>query len=184
MQFDFDESERQRILAERGLDFADAGKLLAGVTFTAPDRRQSYGKACKRTYCQVGDRTILVVWTELGGTRCIVTMDATEPGTRQWISQDEAAEITDADRRNWECRIGNKIVTVAKARAELAKRAKPRSTRRRGKGTKPVKVMTTLRIPPDALARWRATGPGWQTRMVAMLIERQPANSSARDLAD
>lgn len=171
MQFDFDESERQRILAQRGLDFADAPWLLAGVTLTAPDARQDFGKACWRTYCQAGDRTILVVWTERGGARRIVTMDATQPGTWQWISQNEAAEITEGDRRCGEYRIGDRVVTAAKARAELAKRAKPRSTRRRGKGKKPVKVMTTLRIPPDVLARWKAAGPGWQTRMVARLSE-------------
>lgn len=31
------------------------------------------------------------------------------------------------------------------------------------------KVSTTLRLPPDILARWKATGPGWQTRMVQRL---------------
>lgn len=147
MQLDFDESERQRILAQRGLDFADAPQLLAGVTCTVPDRRQRYGKACWRTYCQAHGRTILVVWTERGGTRQIVTMDATEPDAGRWVSQDQAAELTESDRRNGEYRIGDKIVTLAKARAELLKRAKPHITRRRGKGKKPRKVMTTLRIP-------------------------------------
>ena len=27
----------------------------------------------------------------------------------------------------------------------------------------------SLRLPPDTLARWKATGPGWQTRMVETL---------------
>jgi uncharacterized protein (DUF4415 family) len=27
----------------------------------------------------------------------------------------------------------------------------------------------SLRLPPDVLARWKATGPGWQTRMVEKL---------------
>jgi uncharacterized protein (DUF4415 family) len=27
----------------------------------------------------------------------------------------------------------------------------------------------SLRLPPDTLARWKATGPGWQTRMVEAL---------------
>jgi uncharacterized protein (DUF4415 family) len=31
------------------------------------------------------------------------------------------------------------------------------------------KIPTTLRLPPDVLARWKATGPGWQTRMVQRL---------------
>jgi len=31
------------------------------------------------------------------------------------------------------------------------------------------KVAVSLRMPPQTLERWRATGPGWQTRMVAAL---------------
>jgi uncharacterized protein (DUF4415 family) len=27
----------------------------------------------------------------------------------------------------------------------------------------------SLRLPPDTLARWKATGPGWQTRMAEAL---------------
>jgi uncharacterized protein (DUF4415 family) len=45
--------------------------------------------------------------------------------------------------------------------------------RKRGRpvgSTKPdAKIPTTLRLPPDVLARWKATGPGWQTRMVQRL---------------
>jgi uncharacterized protein (DUF4415 family) len=29
--------------------------------------------------------------------------------------------------------------------------------------------LLTLRLPPDVIARWRATGPGWQTRMAETL---------------
>ena len=39
--------------------------------------------------------------------------------------------------------------------------------RKRGKGRKPAAVQVTLRLAPDVLARWRATGPGWHSRMVA-----------------
>jgi uncharacterized protein (DUF4415 family) len=41
--------------------------------------------------------------------------------------------------------------------------------RTRGPGKKPVKELVSLRIPPDVLARWKATGDGWQTRMVERL---------------
>ena len=29
--------------------------------------------------------------------------------------------------------------------------------------------LLTLRLPPDVIARWKATGPGWQTRMAEAL---------------
>jgi uncharacterized protein (DUF4415 family) len=41
--------------------------------------------------------------------------------------------------------------------------------RRRGPGKKPPRTPIQLRLPPDVLARWKATGPGWQTRMVERL---------------
>ena len=33
------------------------------------------------------------------------------------------------------------------------------------------KVAISLRLSPDTLARWKATGPGWQTRMADVLRE-------------
>ena len=40
------------------------------------------------------------------------------------------------------------------------------------------KEMISLRLPPEVLAKWRATGPGWQTRM-AKRLERAPIPRSA-----
>lgn len=41
------------------------------------------------------------------------------------------------------------------------------------KGGRPVsanpKKLITIRLPADVIARWRATGPGWQTRMADRL---------------
>jgi uncharacterized protein (DUF4415 family) len=31
------------------------------------------------------------------------------------------------------------------------------------------RTLISLRLPPDVLARWKSKGPGWQTRMVAVL---------------
>ncbi|MFM8901561.1 MAG: BrnA antitoxin family protein [Burkholderiales bacterium] len=51
------------------------------------------------------------------------------------------------------------------ARAVFKKAGRPRSTQ--------PKEMISLRLPPDVVARWRATGPGWQTRM-AKRLEKTP----------
>lgn len=37
--------------------------------------------------------------------------------------------------------------------------------RRRGRGKKPAKLAVTLRLAPETLERFRAGGPGWQTRI-------------------
>lgn len=44
-----------------------------------------------------------------------------------------------------------------------------RSKRRRGKQVAPVKEQIALRLDQDVLERWRATGPGWQSRMGEVL---------------
>ena len=45
------------------------------------------------------------------------------------------------------------------------------TVRRRGPNKRPVKVSTTLRLPPETLAGWKSTGPGWQTRMAEVLAK-------------
>ncbi len=41
------------------------------------------------------------------------------------------------------------------------------------KGGRPISInprqLISLRLPAEVVARWRATGPGWQTRMAARL---------------
>ncbi|WP_226506667.1 BrnT family toxin [Pseudomonas sp. MWU16-30317] len=44
MQISFDDAKRDKTLAERGLDFANAAAVFAGVHFTSEDRRQDYGE--------------------------------------------------------------------------------------------------------------------------------------------
>lgn len=43
----------------------------------------------------------------------------------------------------------------------LRPRGRPKTGRAR--------VAISLRLPPETLARWKATGPGWQTRMAEKL---------------
>ncbi len=42
---------------------------------------------------------------------------------------------------------------------------KPRGRPKSGKA----RTSISLRLPPETLARWKATGPGWQTRMAETL---------------
>jgi len=47
------------------------------------------------------------------------------------------------------------------ARAKVKKGGRPRSSNPR--------KLISLRLPADVIARWKATGPGWQTRMAERL---------------
>ena len=49
------------------------------------------------------------------------------------------------------------------ARATLRKGGRPKSENPR--------QMISLRLPPEVIERWKATGPGWQTRMAERLAK-------------
>ena len=48
-------------------------------------------------------------------------------------------------------------------RATVKKGGRPRSANPR--------QLISLRLPPEVVARWKATGPGWQTRMAERLAK-------------
>ena len=52
------------------------------------------------------------------------------------------------------------------ARAVVNKGGRPRSASPR--------QLISLRLPAEVIARWRATGPGWQTRMAERLSAAKP----------
>ena len=58
------------------------------------------------------------------------------------------------------------------ARAVFKKAGRPKSASPR--------QLISLRLPPEVIARWKATGPGWQTRM-AKRLERAPPPGPATD---
>lgn len=53
------------------------------------------------------------------------------------------------------------LIGSVSAKSLLRPRGRPKSAN--------PKVAVSLRIPPKTLERWRSTGRGWQTRMVATL---------------
>ena len=62
------------------------------------------------------------------------------------------------------------------ARAEpFSALSKALQTKLRGRPkTATVKERLTIRVEPEALARWRASGKGWQTRAAALLAAKAP----------
>ncbi len=70
--------------------------------------------------------------------------------------RDEAPEITKEWVAEAELRRGAKLV-------------------RRGRPPTPnPKRLLSLRLPPEVIAAWKATGPGWQTRMADVLKKSTP----------
>ncbi|MCX8478058.1 MAG: BrnT family toxin [Sphingomonas sp.] len=74
MEITYDPAKRERTLAERGLDFADAPRVFAGITLTLQDDRQDYGETRWQTYGLLDDRLVTLIWTERGQARQIISM--------------------------------------------------------------------------------------------------------------
>jgi len=63
-----------------------------------------------------------------------------------WIDPDDAPELDDAWFDKADLLVGRQVV-------------------RRGRPPGSAKTMVSLRLDSDLVDAWRATGPGWQTRM-------------------
>ena len=74
MKIEFDEAKRTKTLQERGLDFARASEVFAGPTLTAEDTRFEYGEQRFITFGLLSCRMIILVWTQCGNARRIISM--------------------------------------------------------------------------------------------------------------
>jgi uncharacterized protein len=74
MLISFDAEKRDRVLAERGLDLADAASLFAGFHLTRFDANHSDAENSYISVGLIGDDVVIVVWTQREDVRRIITM--------------------------------------------------------------------------------------------------------------
>jgi uncharacterized protein (DUF4415 family) len=86
---------------------------------------------------------------------------------------DEIIEFDDTFFEHAAVTVGGKVIREGKG--TLTNRGRPPLP----EGTR--KELVSLRLSPDILWWLRSTGPGWQSRMEAMLRERMDAALAARD---
>ncbi|ANB36013.1 uncharacterized DUF497 family protein [Rhodovulum sulfidophilum] len=74
MRIEFDQSKRDSTLEARGLDMADAAEVFDGPHMTVEDDRIAYGEARFITIGFMSGRMVVLVWTERGRARRIISM--------------------------------------------------------------------------------------------------------------
>jgi uncharacterized DUF497 family protein len=74
MRITFDQAKRDKTLAERGLDFADAKFVFAGVTLEVEDTRKNYGEPRIICYGYLEKRMVVVGYTPRGADRHVFSM--------------------------------------------------------------------------------------------------------------
>ena len=74
MEIEYDDEKRAITLKERGLDFARAREVFAGVTYSEPDTRKIYPEARTITIGYLDTRIIVMVWTQRGENRRMISI--------------------------------------------------------------------------------------------------------------
>lgn len=74
MEITYDAEKRTKALEERGLDFEDAVHVFMGPEYTVTDDRADYGEERFQTYGLFDSRLVMVVWTQRGEARHIISM--------------------------------------------------------------------------------------------------------------
>jgi uncharacterized protein (DUF4415 family) len=156
MKISFDPTKRALTRRHRGLDFARAGEVFAGRTATIVDDRFDYGETRFISAGHLDGRLVVMVWTQRGEARHIISMRHVMPtkkksGSGAWVDRDDAPELTETFFDKAEIRQGDRLV-------------------RRGRPPLPnPKQAVKLRLDADVLSAYRKTGTGWQTRINADL---------------
>ena len=74
MRVTFDFAKREKTLAERGLDIADAEWVFAGATLDIEDARKNYGEPRIVCYGDLAGRMVMVGYTPRGTNRHVFSM--------------------------------------------------------------------------------------------------------------
>jgi uncharacterized protein (DUF4415 family) len=159
MKISFDIKKREATLADRGLDFQDAAEVFAGITFDYEDGRFHYPETRMITAGHLRGRLVILVWTQRGEVRHIISMSAKARGSQPTFGSD--LEKVDAH-----------VIAPAEYEEapELGEEFFERATAH--KGGKPLhpahsssQQEVTLSIDRDVLERFRATGNDWPKRV-------------------
>ena len=70
----FDEAKRQKTLRDRGLDFADAGKVFDGPKYTQADDRLNYPEPRFQTFGLIDNRLVMLAWTPVANGIRVISM--------------------------------------------------------------------------------------------------------------
>lgn len=74
MKITFDPIKRDKTLADRGLDFADAEIVFEGITVEIDDLRKNYGESRVICFGLLEGRMVVVGYTPRGAVRHIFSM--------------------------------------------------------------------------------------------------------------
>jgi uncharacterized DUF497 family protein len=83
MRITYDPVKRATTLTERGLDFADAALIFAGITVEIEDTRKNYGEKRIICYGLLAGRVVVVGYAPRGADRHVFSMRMRKANERE-----------------------------------------------------------------------------------------------------
>jgi uncharacterized DUF497 family protein len=163
MRFSWEERKRRLNLKDHGLDFVDAPRVFEGPTFTFEDDRFAYDEQRFVTLGLLAGIAVSIVHTETSSQIHVISF---RKATRHKKRSSSRISKTDWPRlRTMRDRDIKHLPEHPEADLEHIVRGIVRQ------GLKPVssKTSISLRVDADVLEWFRAQGPGYQTRINAVL---------------
>lgn len=163
MRFCWDETKRDLNLQQHGLDFVDAPPVFEGPTFTYEDDRFAYAEQRFVTLGVLQGIVVSMVHTE---TR---REFASSPSARPRSMSKRSSSAT--SRTDWarvRC-MSDQDIAASAEHPEASMKHIVRGIARRGLKPLPPKASISLRLDADVLEWLKAQGPGYQTRINAIL---------------
>ena len=164
MKIEFDPVKSDRNAAERGLPLAMAADLDWSSAATGEDTRFAYPERRFVATAYLGDRLHIVCYVPIPDSIRVISSTKPTPARSSAMNHKpltdedgEVRELTKADMR--------RMRPFAEVHPELADVLQKRRPGQRGPGKRPSKKSVTLRLEPEILEHFRATGPGWQVRI-------------------
>ena len=163
MRFTWHEAKRESNLRAHGLDFVDAREVFGGPTFTYEDDRFDYEK---ERFVTLG---LCAALSYRSSTPKRLGESISSPfATRPSMSKRSSSRTS---RTDW-VRVRatkDKDIVVNAERPEASVKHIVRGIVRRGLKPVPPKASISLRVDADVLEWFKAQGPGYQTRINAVL---------------
>ncbi len=163
MRFTWDEAKRKRNLTDHGLDFVDAEQVFHGPTFTYEDDRFRYEE---QRFLTLGLLKGIPVSMSIPRPRTASTSSPSE--RRPGVKPQSSSKIS---KTNWARirRMKDKNIKLSAVHPEANVKHIVRGIVR--EGLKPVSVKTSisLRVDADVLEWFKSQGPGYQTKINAVL---------------
>jgi uncharacterized protein (DUF4415 family) len=169
----FDPAKNARNVEVHGISLARAEDFDWQGATSIEDVRRDYGEKRFKAVGLIGSRLYVLIHTPRKAeytssafgrqtSESVETMRTRQKARKRRTDPDNPELIAEEWRRARPAReVLPKIYGEAMAKRLLRPRGRPKSAAPR--------TSISLRLPPDVLARWKATGPGWQTRMVERL---------------